>query len=519
MFDKDFYPTPKEVIKEMLRGLSVAQKTVYDPSSGKGDILKYCKRRGAKTIGSELNEDLHKFSSEYAKMIGYDFMEITKIDISHIDIIIMNPPFSRDIEHILHAWEIAPSGCEIRALCNQSTLHTGTQKVNRLSSIVADNGSHTELGSCFTDAERTTSVEVALITLKKPEVEHEDFSEYFSMDEVEEHQEYGIMPHDVVTEIVGRYVGSLRMFKGVEEMSEKINNMMNPINMFSINFGCTKLDKHRSVQHLGFNDFKIELQKSAWKTVFSKMNMDKYMTETLKERINKFIEQHSEKPFSVSNIYSMLRFIQSGTAGRMEEVLIEVFDTLTKHYDENRHHVEGWKTNSHYMINEKMIIPYMTCHRYSGGMDIHYNGNGNKIDDLTKALCYITGQNYDDFEPLEVWVSRTRITDPEYYRNNEDLIRTAKKRYRNYLNDYRTTDEMKAKWTEESYVENAINFAIERKESTYRREFGKWYDWGFFEVKGFKKGTMHFKFKDRKVWELFNRKVAEAKGYELPENL
>ena len=47
--------------------------------------------------------------------------------------------------------------------------------------------------------------------------------------------------------------------------------------------------------------------------------------------------------------------------------------------------------------------------------------------------------------------------------------------------------------------------------------WGEWTTWGFFEVKGHKNGTMHFKFVDNKVWEMFNRKVAEIKGWQLPK--
>jgi hypothetical protein len=50
-------------------------------------------------------------------------------------------------------------------------------------------------------------------------------------------------------------------------------------------------------------------------------------------------------------------------------------------------------------------------------------------------------------------------------------------------------------------------------------EYGTWYDWGFFEVKVFKKGTMHLKFKDEKVWENLNRKYAKIKGQVLPEKI
>ena len=162
----------------------------------------------------------------------------------------------------------------------------------------------------------------------------------------------------------------------------------------------------------------------------------------------------------------------------------------------------------------------MTQKRYGGGIEIHYNGNGGKIDDLTKALCYLTGQNYDDFNTLSDWASRTAITDPNFYWNNPDILAKAESQWNHYSTDYRYKEAMeKKKWTKESWIKDYIERKIERRDCMERRDFGKWYDWGFFEVKGFKKGTMHFKFKDDKIWELFNRTVAEAKGFELPEHV
>jgi hypothetical protein len=45
------------------------------------------------------------------------------------------------------------------------------------------------------------------------------------------------------------------------------------------------------------------------------------------------------------------------------------------------------------------------------------------------------------------------------------------------------------------------------------------HDWSFFGIKGFKKGTMQFKLKDRDVWALFNQHIASIKGFPLPGKL
>jgi len=246
------------------------------------------------------------------------------------------------------------------------------------------------------------------------------------------------------------------------------------------------------------------------------------MTESLKNKISQFVEQQSELPFKVSNIYSMLHFIQGSHGDRMKEVLVEVFDKFTKHHHDNRYHIEGWKTNSHYMINKKMIIPVVVEPRYNDktAMSMNYHGNTAKLNDLTKALCYLTGQNYDDFPSLDSWIDRMPITDPEYYKNNDDIKESAGKRYDQLTEQMSTRDKFNGQgWTRDSWIQHKIEEAIEKQSHSTTRKFAVWHEWGFFEVKGFKKGTMHFKFKDDKVWEMFNRAVADAKGFELPEHV
>lgn len=47
--------------------------------------------------------------------------------------------------------------------------------------------------------------------------------------------------------------------------------------------------------------------------------------------------------------------------------------------------------------------------------------------------------------------------------------------------------------------------------------YGQWVEWGYFKIKGFKKGTMHFEFLDRELWARFNQRIAKIKGYPLYE--
>ena len=47
-------------------------------------------------------------------------------------------------------------------------------------------------------------------------------------------------------------------------------------------------------------------------------------------------------------------------------------------------------------------------------------------------------------------------------------------------------------------------------------EWGREYSWAFFNIRGYKKGTMHFTFQDEDVWYKFNQAVAKLRGWELP---
>lgn len=156
----------------------------------------------------------------------------------------------------------------------------------------------------------------------------------------------------------------------------------------------------------------------------------------------------------------MLEIIVGTHQSRMDKAMLDAFDGITKHYDENRWNVEGWKTNDCYLVNKRFIIPWMTRISYTGYMELNYSNNAEIIDDLTKALCWLMGYKYEDFGNFQSFFWRM----------------------------------------------NNLNF-------------GEWYYTGFFKFRGYKKGSMHFEFQNEEVWERFNRKVAELKGYPLPEKI
>ena len=178
--------------------------------------------------------------------------------------------------------------------------------------------------------------------------------------------------------------------------------------------------------------------------------------------VNRFVENQTQVPFTVKNIFRMFEIIVGTKNHNFNKALEEVVDNFTKHTHENRFGVAGWKSNSGYMLNKKFIIDWAfevspSYSRNAGRLQTRY-GAIDKLKDLTKVLCNITGIDYYKTTPIDKFVDSFNGLKP-----------------------------------------------------------GRWYENGFFEIRGYKKGTMHLKFTDEKVWEQLNRAYAKIKGEALPE--
>ena len=457
MFNPDFYPTPREIIFEMLENVSIENKTVLEPSAGKGDIIDELYNLGAKNVlFCENNEDLQKISKTKGTFLKDDFLTVKPEDVSHIDLIVMNPPFSADEKHISHAYNIAPNGCTIIALCNAQTIENAySMSRKELKSIIDLHGSFKNLKDCFLNSERKTSVEIGLIKILKPGANYSTEFEGFFLEDEEEPQGDGIMSYNIVRDLVNRYVESIKIFDRQLEEAKRMNALTS--GYFGTNIGLSLTEKEAPITRA---EFKKQMQKSGWNFIFNKMNLQKHTTTQLRSDINKFVEEQTEIPFNMRNIYKMLALVVATTGQRMDKAIEEVFDKVTMHHHENRFGVKGWKTNENYVLNQKFIIPHI-CYQdqrwFKGESKIQMEYRPDILEDMLKAICYITGDNYDSFETL---------------------YNTARR---------------------------PVN------------EYGKWFNWAYFKVKCFKVGTCHFEFLDRELWARFNQRVAKIKGFPLYE--
>jgi hypothetical protein len=465
MFGADFYPTPPEVAAKMLDPLDLRGKALLEPSAGSGNLIGECLNRGAAEVmwceaEPKLQGILTGIRNATPAHSYADFLQVHPADVSHIDLIVMNPPFSADEAHILHAWEILPPGAELVALCNWNTIegrHRGLQL--QLAKLIDGYGSKEDLGECFTTAERQTRVSVGLLRLTKPGQRvsgADEFDGFFLGPDDLEAQGEGLIPYRRSRDIVNRYVEACRIYDEQVAAGVRLRNVLD--GFFGKDLGLQVTVEGQAVTR---NRFRKDLQKAAWKHVFDEFLPAQMATSQLAKDINRFVEDQSKIPFTERNIYRMLQVVAGTQEQRVDRAVEEAIDSLTKHTKENRWGVEGWVTNSGYMLNRRFIRAYMAELSYNNrGVNLKtYGSQSDEIRDLIKALCFLTGRSYDEVAQSE--------------RPSSDGIF----------------------WP------------------------GEWYEWGFFRFRAYKKGTVHFEFLDEEVWAAVNARYARIKGQVLPEQL
>ncbi len=227
-FGRDFFPTPPEVIEQMLGGEPLQGKMILEPSAGAGHLVQQLVQRGAKNVlVCEQDDQLAKILKTLScNFLTIDFLTVTATEVSHVDYIVMNPPFSKGVDHVLHAYYIAPPGCKIIALCNAETVKNPySRSRGELRELLDTYGQWTNLGDCFNQAERKTDVEVALLRLQKPGGSIDSEFEGFLLEDTEETQANGIMSYNLIRDVVNRYVASIKIFDEQLETAVRLNDL------------------------------------------------------------------------------------------------------------------------------------------------------------------------------------------------------------------------------------------------------------------------------------------------------
>lgn len=521
----EFYPTPPELAAKMVNSVFIKGKieTILEPSAGKGDLIDflmlakeyltnrwYCRSIWEKDMSIPDNEVFDavieryvlpdfkagKRSHEYSNRVdcvesetnlcailkdkGYrvyndDFLSFD--DDKHYDLILMNPPFSNGDEHLLKAISIAEkTGSKIICLLNAETIKNPYSNKRKLLANTLEKY-HAEIEfveNAFSNAERKTDVEVAIIRVEIPapfkeksriweeletndiEINNTDFSgEMVSAD-------------DPLRMAVNLYKRELQAGKKLIEeylalkpyLSSSFENEDTP----SYLRGCL-LTLSSGKNGLDWNEYLYSLRYKYWHQLLHNPVFMKNLTSNLREEYYSMISEFANKDFSLKNIYDVKMDIISRTAKGIEDKIVDMFEQLSyKNSMEaagNVHYFNGWKSNSAFKINKKVVIPYVAAYSWSRIDFYHYSDrNVYKIlDDLEKCLAFL------------------QIGESEYI-------------YDINLN-------------------NQLKF-YQEKQVTKKMQFK------YFDVDVYKKGTMHIKFRDLELLKRFNIYGCQHKGWLPP---
>jgi hypothetical protein len=467
MFDSEFFPTPAAIVHKMLSRISSEARHFLEPSAGKGDIAEGIKERFRHANVDCIEQSPELISVLTAKdfpVVGHDWLQYSGV--SYYDAIVMNPPFSEGDEHLIRAWDFLHHG-EIVCLLNEETIknpHTAARE--RLAGIIEKHGDVEYLGECFSTAQRKTSVCVAMVYLRK---ESDDDAIDLWANASEERQANDDIGADRNMLAIRDRLGNMQHYydEANNHMLKAFQHLRKAALYMKANDIHVGNDYERAA-HLALTnvtharaEFIRKHRHDAWLNVFNKMEFRKWLDKKQTDEFIRDIERNGNIPFTKENIKGTLENVFAQRNRLFEKSVANVFDELTRYYKGNTNHIEGWKTNDNYKVNQKIVFPY-GCEfekKYGGSFNLRYGYGGIDIyNDLDRVLCVLDAADFDRCHTIQMALdNRFRILG---YNVKSPFNNEAESRY--------------------------------------------------FEIRFFKKGTVHLVFKDKKLWEAFN--ITAAKG-------
>jgi hypothetical protein len=423
---KDFYPTPYDLIEKMLSTVNFYMvKSILEPSAGKGDIVDAIKKATDPKFRwdhdfhldidcIEVNPDLrHILKGKGYRVVHDDFLTFDTM--KEYDLIIMNPPFSNGCKHLTKALQMQEiSGGAIICLLNAETLRNPCTN-ERLALIHKLEEYHAEiqyLPGAFSDAERKTDVEIALIKVNVPAPARPSFifdkllhaqDEEFIDPKYEETQ---LAENDLIRAIVKQYkrevTAGIQLIKEYRAMAPHILSSYKKDSDTGevTQDGSCVLSLVVGKEPAAVNNFIREIRGKYWEALFNNPKFAGQLTNNLYREYRNRINELKDYDFSLYNIYEIKVDMCKRVSQGIEDTIISLFDELSQkysYYDEtsnNIHYFNGWKTNKSWFINKKVILPLAGYHnlQYSfGGFDPTRYDVIRKLQDIEKCLNYLDG--------------------------------------------------------------------------------------------------------------------------------
>ena len=423
--NKDFYPTPKNIIDKMFAGLDFTMiSNILEPSAGNGNIVEAlkekeknsCKRYYFNIDCIEADQNLqYILKGKNFRVVHNDFL--TYDTMKEYDLIVMNPPFSNGCKHLLKALEMqGKNGGSVICLLNAETLRNPcTNERKDLQRKLTECNANIEfIQDGFLDAERKTATEIALIKVQLPKVKIESFildnlRKAQEQRECEETENTQLIDSDFFKAIVDQY--KIEVEAGINLIKEYYAMTPYILSEFGKDKetgetiqkgGCIlSLDlskyKEKYCNKLSINGYIKEVRRKYWRALFENKKFIGQLTNNLKQDFYNKLDELSDYDFSLYNIYQLKIDMNNKVIKGIEDTIIELFDELSHKYhwydetSKNIHYYNGWKTNQAWIINKKVIIPLSGYSDIWGEYEPTHYKVVDKLQDIEKCLNYLDG--------------------------------------------------------------------------------------------------------------------------------
>lgn len=387
--NKDFYPTPRELFYRLMDGKRFIDGKILEPSAGKGDLIKYIlelnRSKSVRVDAIESDTNLANIlMGDGINVVWDDFL--TYETYKEYDYIIMNPPFSNGVDHVLKALELAEnqlSYCEIYAILNKETIANAysNKRKELLRKLEEHDAKIRYVSGAFSDAERRTDVEVALIHVK---VEKRgagksiyDKIPFRNVTGADNSVELGtalstyVKPSEIqaklndIERLVLEYETACELAKKTYEAIRDKESFFGYIGAINKREGEVSTPfSYVVTKNYTANDLNEELdrlRRGYWQLILDTDEFKTMLTNEAIQELNKRLSLANEMEINLPNINMLLMALNYNKRDILVESVVSIFKKITRYhmnqYSTNIHYYDGWKTNDAYKINKKIIIP------------------------------------------------------------------------------------------------------------------------------------------------------------------
>ncbi|RCX22929.1 methyltransferase family protein [Fontibacillus phaseoli] len=433
--NKDFYPTPRELFVKLLDGNRISGR-ILEPSAGRGDMIRHIREKFRSELKIDAIENDPRLVSalmgEGISVVWDDFL--TYETFKEYDFIVMNPPFSNGVDHVLKALELAEkqlSQCEIFAILNKETIDNAfSAKRQELLRKLSEYGAEIRyVSGAFSQAERKTDVEVALIHAKVEKAgagkSIYDSIPFFSASrrkEADEEVGAALSTYVKPSELRAKMNDIERLVLEYETACRLAKDTYKAIRAKSSLFGyIAQVNRRERVSPLSMitpynkefsaNDLSEELdrlRRGYWELILDTDEFRKVLTNEAIKKLNRQIEAAGNMEINLVNIRMLLMALVANQREILTDSIVAIFQKITdRHmtsYSGNVHYYNGWKTNSSYKINKKIVIPIKYSHFDSWDFKEDYSRINHDvrqwINDIVKAFQLIDPNVSGEFTAL-----------------------------------------------------------------------------------------------------------------------